>query len=236
VSDVAAAFVEALGRADWPAFAALWLESERDAAVERYRDARAEWETYDERVRRSGRSGDEITAVVAFAGLSTAGVDTSFEAAALFELESGLIRRATTWHAVTADRRRVEAETRGAVLEYFRAANAKEWEALSEVFAADPELTGISGEPRHGRDNVVGAYARFLSPWVVHHDEVTRLVVAGRSAAVEVHFTGTTRNGSRLELDVLDLVDVDDGRIERLSFWIDLARLRRFLRDDGSLA
>jgi ketosteroid isomerase-like protein len=54
-------------------------------------------------------------------------------------------------------------------------------------------------------------------------------LLSGSSATVEVHFTGTTADGRTLEFDAVDIFDIQDQRIVRLTNWYDVLLVRRKL-------
>ncbi len=58
-----------------------------------------------------------------------------------------------------------------------------------------------------------------------------RIIEAGRTVTVEIHYTGKLENGQPIEFDAIDVFDLDDdGRIVRLSSWYDSHAVRRSLR------
>jgi len=62
-----------------------------------------------------------------------------------------------------------------------------------------------------------------LAPFPAHLDDPLRVLVAGDSATVEIHFTGTMHDGRVVEFDALDVFDLEDGRVRRLRYWYDSA-------------
>jgi uncharacterized protein (TIGR02246 family) len=107
--------------------------------------------------------------------------------------------------------------------EYFRCANEEDWAGLAQVWADDGELIGMGAPPRRGRDAIVDGYRRFMARWPEHLDEPGRILVCGAVATVEVHFTGVNRAGRACAFDAVDVIDVEDGRIRRLTNWYDLS-------------
>ena len=119
-----------------------------------------------------------------------------------------------------------------AVDRYFAAVNAEDWDAIREVFAPDAVLVSVGAPTRTGRDEIAAHFPKVLAALPVHHDEVTRVVVADTVVTVEIHFSGRTSAGAPVEFDAVDVFDLtDDGTaIEKLSTWYDTAAVARMTR------
>lgn len=119
-----------------------------------------------------------------------------------------------------------------AIERYFAAVNAEDWTAIREVFAADAELRTVGAPTRRGRDEIAAHFPQVLAALPVHHDEVTRIVVAGTVVTVEIHFAGRTADGRDVVFDAVDVFDLsgDGTTIEKLSTWYDTAGVARQLR------
>ncbi len=115
---------------------------------------------------------------------------------------------------------------------YFDAVNAEDWAAVGEVFAPDAELHAVGAPPRRGREEIVAHFPQVLAALPVHHDEPTRVVVAGPVVLVEIRFTGRNRAGGEVVFDAVDVFDLTDdgGAIRRLSSWYDTAAVGRMVR------
>ena len=114
---------------------------------------------------------------------------------------------------------------------YFECANADDWDGLREVFHEHAELRAVGARPRIGLDEVVAYYPRIFGLWAEHRDDPTRFLVCGDTVTVEVHFTGTTPAGKHVEFDAIDVIDISDGRIKRLTNWYDIAFAREQLAE-----
>lgn len=119
-----------------------------------------------------------------------------------------------------------------AVERYFAAVNDEDWTTLRDVFAPDAELRTVGAPTRRGRDEIAEHFPKVLAALPVHHDEPTRVVVAGDVVTVEIHFTGRTAADAPVEFDAVDVFDLtDDGTtIAKLSTWYDTAAVARQLR------
>jgi ketosteroid isomerase-like protein len=118
-----------------------------------------------------------------------------------------------------------------AIAAYFAAVNARDWDRLAHVFADDAEIRPPGVEPRRGRDDVLAYYPPLLATFAEHHDEPTRIHVAGDVVTVEIAFTGRTVEGAPLAFDAVDVFDLDaEGRIVRLSLWYDTRSVIRQLK------
>lgn len=116
-----------------------------------------------------------------------------------------------------------------AVTEYFEALNAEDFARLERTWSATGELRAVGSRPRRGIDEVMAYFRPLFEPWAEHLDQPTRTLVAGDAVVVEVRFSGRTPGGRELAFDAVDVFDLADGRIERLSTWYDLTWVRRQL-------
>lgn len=123
------------------------------------------------------------------------------------------------------------------VTDYFTMLNADDLEVFADLWTADATLVAFGRDGRRtrtGRKEVLGYYDQLFAPWASHHDEVLRAVVAtvgtATTVTVEIRFTGRTRDGRPVAFDALDVFDVEQGRIARLSIWHDVLTTRRLLR------
>jgi ketosteroid isomerase-like protein len=118
-----------------------------------------------------------------------------------------------------------------AIERYFAAINDEDWATIRDVFATDAELVSVGAPTRHGREEIADHFPEVLAALPVHHDEPTRVVVAGTVVLVEIHFSGRTPAGDPVEFDAVDVFDLtEDGRIARLSTWYDTAAVGRMVR------
>ncbi|MQA12655.1 MAG: DUF4440 domain-containing protein [Pseudonocardiaceae bacterium] len=113
---------------------------------------------------------------------------------------------------------------------YFAAVNTDDWAAMATLWHPDGELHAAGTPPRRGRDEVLGHYPAVLAGYRRHHDEPVRVIPAGDTVVVEIHFTGETTAGRRVEFDAVDVFDLTDGVITRLSSWYDTAAVARMVR------
>jgi ketosteroid isomerase-like protein len=118
---------------------------------------------------------------------------------------------------------------RSLVLAYFDALNGEDWERLSSLWEESAELRAVGARPRHGRQDLMAYFHPLFTGWAAHLDQPTRLIVAGSTVVVEVQFTGTTHDGKEISFDAVDVFDVGDHGISRLTTWYDLAWLRKQL-------
>ena len=121
---------------------------------------------------------------------------------------------------------------------YFDGINSENYSAVAALFAPDGELTAPGTAVRRGADDIEAYFTAALGPYPEHFDDPTRLIHAGATITVEIHFTGRLATGGRLEFDAIDVFDLDnEGRITRLSSWYDSHAIRtelRRMRKEGS--
>lgn len=113
-----------------------------------------------------------------------------------------------------------------AVKAFFAALNAEDWPRMEATWGASGELRAVGARPRQGRDDIMTYYHGLFGPWPEHHDQPTRVIAAGDAVVVEVEFTGTTTSGKQIRFDAVDVFDLRDGVIQRMTSWYDLAWVR----------
>jgi ketosteroid isomerase-like protein len=114
-----------------------------------------------------------------------------------------------------------------AVQRYFECINGEDWDGLREILAPDVELRPVGVPPRHGVEAAVDYYATLLAGFPAHDDQPTRFLVSGDSVTVEIHYEGRTTSGVPVAFDAVDVFDLEDGRIQRISIWYDTHDVRR---------
>jgi ketosteroid isomerase-like protein len=112
---------------------------------------------------------------------------------------------------------------------YFELMNGDRWDVFGEVWAEDATHSAVGAGTRQGRTAIVEFYSRLFRAWAVHDDHPTRILVAPGAVTVEVTFSGRMHDGRELEFDAVDVIDVADGQITRLTNWYDIAWLRKQL-------
>jgi ketosteroid isomerase-like protein len=120
---------------------------------------------------------------------------------------------------------------------YFDGLNGERYDEVVALFADGAELIAPGTPPRSGAANLWEYFRSALRPYPEHRDEPTRVILAERTATVEITFTGALASGERMEFDAVDVFDFDDGgKIVRLSSWYDSHAVRRRLREIRELA
>jgi ketosteroid isomerase-like protein len=117
---------------------------------------------------------------------------------------------------------------------YFAAVNGERYDRVAALFAPGAELVAPGIEPLSDPAEIESYLAAALRPYPQHRDEVTRTIFSGRTAIVEIHFSGALASGQPLEFDAVDIFDCDgESRIARLSTWYDSHAVRAGLRRAG---
>lgn len=128
--------------------------------------------------------------------------------------------------------------TRELVQAYFDRMNSEDWEGLGELFHQEAELEAPGFPRQRGRDTVRGYFQSALGIYPEHYDDPVRIVVAGDTATVNIHYEGKLANGHQLSFDAVDVFEMRDGKIGELTSWYDSHEVRRALlrgraRDEG---
>lgn len=118
-------------------------------------------------------------------------------------------------------------EAPAVVTEYFDALNAEDWARLEPLWHPGADLTAPGSRPRQGREDIMAYFRPLFEPWASHRDEPTRCLVSESVVMVEVAFTGVSRSGKTLSFNAVDVFDLDDDTITRLTTWYDLNWLRK---------
>lgn len=112
---------------------------------------------------------------------------------------------------------------------YFAAVNSGDWLGLRDLFTEHAVLAAPGVRTRHGRDAVGSYYPRVLSGYAEHFDRPGRRLDCGSTTVVEISFAGRRVDGRPVAFDAVDLFDLEDGRIARLSIWYDTAAVAAML-------
>ena len=112
---------------------------------------------------------------------------------------------------------------------YFTALNTENWELMASVLHPELDLIPSGSRPRIGSDKAIAMFQKIFERFPVHQDNPTRFLEAGSTVVVEISFAGATQDGQEVSFDAVDIFDVEDGRIYRLSQWFDTAALASML-------
>lgn len=113
-----------------------------------------------------------------------------------------------------------------AVVRYFESVNTEDYDTLREQLHPDAEFVAVGARPRRGREEVMTYFPAAFQQLPEHNDEPTRYLIAGDAVTVEIHFVGKTRAGGHVEFDAIDVMDLQDGLIRRVTSWYDSARVQ----------
>ena len=113
---------------------------------------------------------------------------------------------------------------------YFTALNTEDWELMASVLHPELDLIPSGSRPRIGSDKAIAMFQKIFERFPIHNDNPTRFICDGNTVVVEITFNGETQDGQAVAFDAVDIFDVEDGRICRLSQWFDTAALAAMLR------
>ena len=116
------------------------------------------------------------------------------------------------------------------VKDYFTALNDEDWDLMASVLHPELDLIPSGSRPRIGSDKAIAMFQKIFERFPVHQDNPTRFLEAGNTVVVEITFNGATQGGQEVSFDAVDIFDVEDGRIYRLSQWFDTAALAAALQ------
>ena len=114
-----------------------------------------------------------------------------------------------------------------AIVDYFDAINNEDWDKLASLWCEDSELRVVAARPRFGREDVLTYYPKALAGYPKHYDDPYRISVAGDVVTVEIAFTGTTPEGHEVTFDAVDVFDMKDGKLWKMSSWFNIEDVRK---------
>lgn len=117
---------------------------------------------------------------------------------------------------------------RTVIEKYFQAMNAEDWEGAREIFVDDAGYHPAGGRRRQGIEEIVAFFPKLFAPWREHVDTPVNIeiLVPGRTARADVHFTGTLHDGREFAFDAVDDFTLRDGRIESVLTTYDVEAVR----------
>jgi ketosteroid isomerase-like protein len=111
------------------------------------------------------------------------------------------------------------------VTSYFDSLNGENWDDFRALWVEDAEARAVGARPRYGVDEVMDLYSKIFDHWSRHVDVPGRTLIDDDTVIVEVHFIGTTDKGREVEFDAVDVIDLDSGKIKKITTWYDTARV-----------
>ena len=130
---------------------------------------------------------------------------------------------------MTAAGRERPASPIAVVERYFEAIDAEDYETLRRLMHPDVTITACGSRPRDGIDAVIRFFEAIFKRFPTHSDRPRRLLRDGDTVVAEIHFEGRSVGGVDVSFEAVDVFDVADGRIVRLTQWLDSADLQRRL-------
>ncbi len=115
------------------------------------------------------------------------------------------------------------------VKDYFVALNDEDWDLMASVLHPELDLIPSGSRPRIGSDKAIAMFQKIFERFPAHQDNPTRFICDGNTVVVEITFNGATQDGQEVSFVAVDIFDVDNGRISRLSQWFDTAALAAML-------
>jgi ketosteroid isomerase-like protein len=241
VPEAITTYFSAINAEDWDRLATIWRDDAelhavggrprkgKDEIVKFYPRTLAPWKDHLDDPTRFVVAGDTVTVEIHFTGRSADGVEVEFDAVDVFDLVDGKIATVTNWYDTSAVRKLLPVPVPAAVSTYFDAVNSENWESLRSVWSDDVVVLAVGARPRSGIEDVMGLYTKMFDHWPQHNDIAGRTLVDGNTVTVEVHFVGTTDDGRELEFDAVDVIDIEGGKIKRLTNWYDTSKVRAMI-------
>jgi ketosteroid isomerase-like protein len=115
-----------------------------------------------------------------------------------------------------------------AVAAYFRSVDAEDLVTLGSLFDADAVVMAAGAGERRG-ERILNFYKNVFKKFPVHRDAPTRILEIGQTVVAEIEFTGRSSSGVEVAFPAVDIFDLQDGKIVRLTQWVDTSALERKL-------
>ena len=112
---------------------------------------------------------------------------------------------------------------------YFECLNNNDWDAMRELWQPDGEWKAPGARRRRGIDEVLDYFRRCFAPWPEHADIPHRILVDGDAVVAEIEFHGVTMDGRGIQFDAVDVFDLREGKIAKISNWYDIDYARKAL-------
>ncbi len=116
------------------------------------------------------------------------------------------------------------------VKDYFVALNGEDWDLMASVLHPELDLIPSGSRPRIGSDKAIAMFQKIFERFPIHQDNPTRFICDDNTVVVEIAFNGATQEGQEVSFVAVDIFDVDNGKIFRLSQWFDTAALAAALQ------
>ncbi len=104
-------------------------------------------------------------------------------------------------------------ETRDVVTRYYELANAGDWDAWCDLFAADQVMDEQLAGRVEGREPLREMMRGFPTTFAKFSNVPAHVVVQGDEAAVVSHISAVTAQGDSIESDVCNYFQITDGQI-----------------------
>jgi ketosteroid isomerase-like protein len=115
-----------------------------------------------------------------------------------------------------------------AVAAYFRSVDAEDLVTLGSLFDADAVVMAAGAGERRG-ERILNFYKNVFKKFPEHRDAPTRILEIGQTVVAEIEFTGRSSSGVEVAFPAVDIFDLQDGKIVRLTQWVDTSALERKL-------
>jgi len=117
-------------------------------------------------------------------------------------------------------------DTREVVSKYYELANAGDWDAWCDLFAADQVMDEQLAGHIEGRETLRTMMKGFPTLYASFANKPQHVVVDGEQAAVVSHISAVTPSGGRIEANVVNYYRVVNGLISYMANFHDTVPFR----------
>jgi len=118
---------------------------------------------------------------------------------------------------------------REVVTRYYELANAGDWDAWCDLFAADQVMDEQLAGHIEGRETLREMMKGFPDMYTAFSNTPKHVIVDGTQVAVQSHISATTPSGGTVEAEVMNYFRVTNGRISYMANFHDTVPFRAVL-------
>ena len=110
---------------------------------------------------------------------------------------------------------------------YFTALNDEDYQVLEDVFHPEAVLRPPGTRSRTGHHEIMYFFRKVFAKFPQHVDTPSRVLSDGNCVVVEIDFAGITSSERPVSFLAVDIFDIEESKIMKLSQWVDTTEVAR---------